>query len=241
MKTSEKNLEILAIIPARGGSKGIPRKNIKDLCGKPLIAWTIDAARRSKYVTRVVVTTDDEEIASVAQEHGAEVPFMRPKELAQDHSTDIEFITNTLLTLEKEESYNPDILLRLSPTYPLRTEKHIDEGIDVILVNDSLDSVRSIAEFPYHPYKSWKINNDIIEPLFHKSVTGYEFPHDQPRQKFPKAYIHGAVDIIRTNTIKKYGNVTGRKVGYFIMKPMDFIDIDTFHDFKLVEIILKEL
>ena len=122
-------MEILAIIPARGGSKGIPRKNIKPIAGKPLIAWIIQAAKGSKYITRIIVSTDDNEIASVSKEYGAEAPFIRPKEISGDLSTDVEFLTHALKALKEKEGYGPDIILRLPPTSPLCTRAHIDEGL----------------------------------------------------------------------------------------------------------------
>lgn len=235
-------MEILAIIPARGGSKGIPGKNIKPIAGKPLIAWMIMAAKGSKHVTRVIVSTDDENIAAVTREHGAEVPFLRPKEIAQDLSTDVEFLTHALEFLEEKEGYEPEIVLRLPPTSPLCTSAHIDEGIETLLADDSLDAVRPIHEAPKHPYKLWKIAEDEkhIEPFLPKSFTGFDEPHNLPRQLFPKVYVHtGAMDVMRRDTILKQKSTSGKRLGYFFMKPEDSVNIDSPMDFEIAEILLR--
>ena len=235
-------MKVLAVIPARGGSKGIPGKNIKSIAGKPLIAWTIEEAKKSAHIDRVVISTDDEAIAAVAREYGAEVPFMRPKEIAQDLSTDVEFLTHALQFLEKE-GYEPDVILRLPPTSPLRTAAHIDEGIEKLLSDDSLDAVRPIHEAPKHPYKLWKISEDreSLEPFLPKSFTGFDEPHNLPRQLFPKVYVHtGAMDVMRLETILKLKSTSGKKLGYFFMKPEDSINIDSPIDFEIAEILLKK-
>lgn len=237
-----KKPEILGIIPARGGSKAVPGKNIKLLAGKPLIAWTIQAAKASKLLTRVVVSTDDEEIANVAKKAGAEVPFMRPKDISQDLSTDVEFLTHALEELKKSEGYEQDIIVRLPPTSPLRTSAHIDEGIEKLLSDDSLDAVRPIHEAPKHPYKLWKLSADkkYIEPFLPKSFTGFDEPYNLPRQLFPKVYVHtGAMDIMRRDTILKQKSTSGKKLGYFFMDPEDSVNIDTSLDFELAEVLLR--
>ena len=235
-------MEILAIIPARGGSKGVPGKNIKELAGKPLIAWMIGAAKGSKRVTRVIVSTDSEEIAAVAKKYGAEVPFMRPKNIAGDKSTDVEFLTHALQTLKKEEGYEPDIILRLPPTAPLCTSANIDEGIETLLKDDLLDAVRPITEAPKHPYKLWKIgkNGKHLEPFLPKSFTGFDEPHNLPRQLFPKVYIHtGAMDVMRRDTILKQKSTSGKNLGFFFMKQEDSVNIHTPLDFDLADMILR--
>ncbi len=235
--------EVLGIIPARGGSKSIPGKNIKPIAGKPLIAWMIEAAKGSKHLTRIIVSTDDEKIANVAREHGAEVPFMRPKELAQDLSTDVDFLTHALETLKAKEGYAPDIVVRLPPTSPLCTASYIDEGIEKLLADDSLDAVRPIHEAPKHPYKLWKISADEkhLEPFLPKSFTGFDEPYNLPRQMFPKVYVHtGAMDIMRRDTILKLKSTSGKKLGYFFMRPEDSINIDSPLDFEIAEILLQK-
>ncbi|MEK7090571.1 MAG: acylneuraminate cytidylyltransferase family protein, partial [Patescibacteria group bacterium] len=147
-----KKMEILGIIPARGGSKGVPGKNIRNLAGKPLIAWTIEIAKQSNLLTRLIISTDSEEIAKVAEKYGGEVPFLRPAEISGDLATDVEFLNHALDFLKQKENYEPDIILRLPPTSPLRTAAHIDQGIQKLLDNPDADSCRPITESPKHPY-----------------------------------------------------------------------------------------
>ncbi len=236
-------MEILAVIPARGGSKGLPRKNVRMIAGKPLIVWMIEAAKGSKSVTRVIVSTDDTEIAKVAKESGAEVPFMRPEHISQDRSTDVEFLTHALKTLKEKEGYEPDVVLRLPPTSPLCTTDDIDHGIDTLLNDATLDAVRPIHEAPKHPYKLWRIAKDgkHLEPFLPKEVTGHDEPHNLPRQLFPKVYVHtGAMDVMRRDTILKQHSTSGKRLGYFEMTLDHSVNIDTELDFRLAEMLLRE-
>lgn len=236
-------MKILGVIPARSGSKGIPRKNIKPLLGKPLIAWTIEEAKKSRLLNRIIVSTDDLEIAEIAKQYGAEAPFLRPSEISHDFSTDVEFLVHTLDWLKKNEGYEPDIVLRLPPTSPLRTARHIDEGIQKLLDLPEADAVRPICEVPKHPYKLWKISEDqkCLEPFLPKSFTGFDEPHNLPRQLFPKAYIHtGAMDVMRINTIRKLKSTSGKKLAYFFMDPRDSVNIDSLIDFEIAEYLLSK-
>ena len=235
-------MEILAIITGRGGSKGVPRKNIKLLCGKPLIFYTIEEAKKSKMLTRSIVSTDDKEIADVARRFGAEVPFMRPKELADDLTTDVEYLQHAVDWLKDNEGYKPDIILCLPPTSPLRRAEHIDEGVRMLInAGDGLDSVRPITESPKHPYKMWTINGNQIEPFAKTISHGLGEPWNLPRQKLPKVYVHtGAMDIFWRRTLEEKKSTSGSNVGYFIMTPEDSVNIDSYIDFKLAEILMAE-
>ena len=236
-------MEILAVIPARGGSKGIPRKNVKDLCGKPLIAWTIEEAKKSRHITRTIVSTDDPEIAEVARHYGAEAPFLRPVEISGDLSPDTEFLLHALDFLKEKEGYEPDIVVRLPPTSPLRTATHIDEGIETLLKNPSAEAVRPICEAPKHPYKMWKIGKDgvYLEPFLPQSFTGMDEPYNMPRQMFPKAYIHtGAMDIMRAVTLRDQKSTSGKKLAYFFMSPEDSVNIDYPVDFEIAEFLMQK-
>src|SRR5512144_3095944 len=133
---------ILAIIPARGGSKGIPRKNIRSFAGYPLIAWSIAAAKQSDLVTRLIVSTDDEEIAAVAREWGAETPFLRPAELAQDKTTDLPVFEHAIQWLEENKGYKPEIVIQLRPTSPIRPKGMLDHAIRILLEHKNADCVR---------------------------------------------------------------------------------------------------
>src|ERR1700690_1989737 len=134
--------EVLAIIPARGGSKGIPHKNIRNFAGYPLIAWSIAAGKQSKLATRVLVSTDDEEIASIARQYGAEVPFLRPVELAQDNTLDLPVFEHALKWLEEIEEYKPEIVIQLRPTSPIRPRGCVDEAVSILLEHPRANCVR---------------------------------------------------------------------------------------------------
>ena len=237
------DMEILAIIPARGGSKSIPRKNLKLLAGKPLMAWTIEESKKSKYLTRIIVSTDDREIAEVAKKYGAEAPFLRPVEIAQDLSTDVEFLSHALNWLKDNENYEPEIILRLPPTSPLRKAEHIDEGIKALLADPKADAVRPITESPKHPYKMWVLNDSgkYLKPFLPGSFTGLEEPHNLPRQPFPKVYIHtGAMDVMRLHTIRDLKSTSGKNLGYFFMPPEDSVNIDSLVDFEMAEFFMQK-
>lgn len=236
-------MEILAIIPARGGSKAIPGKNIRQLLGHPLIAWTIKECQNSRYLTRAIISTDSQEIADIAKHYGAEVPFMRPAEISGDHSPDVEFLLHALEFLNRQENYEPDIILRLPPTSPLRTAAHIDEGIKKLLDTPAAASVRPITEVPKHPYKFWQISSDkkFIQPFLPKSFTKMDEPYNLPRQLLPKVYVQtGAMDIMRLKTIRDLKSTTGKKVAYFHMSTEDSVNIDHETDFILAEILLEK-
>lgn len=237
-----KNPEVLAIITGRGGSKGVPRKNVKELLGKPLIFYTIEEAKKSELLTRSIVSTDDEEIANIARHYGAEVPFMRPKELASDLATDVEYLQHAVDWLRDNEGYSPDIILRLPPTSPLRRAEHIDKGVQILIDGgDSLDSVRPITESPKHPYKMWTINENKIEPFAKTIPHGLGEPWNLPRQKLPKVYVHtGAMDIMWRKTLEEKKSTSGDRVGYFLMSAEDSVNIDGLIDFKLAEILMAE-
>ncbi len=236
-------MEVLAVIPARGGSKSIPKKNIKILAGRPLIAWSIEEAKKSKFITRLVVSTDDPEIANLASALGAEVPFLRPEKISGDLSTDVEFLEHALNFLRVKENYKPDIVIRLPPTSPLREARHIDKGIETLLSIPEADSVRPITKAPKHPYKMWKISEDVrfMEPFLSKSITKMDEPYNAPRQLLPEVYVHtGAMDVMCLQTILKRHSTSGEKVAYFFMEPECSVNIDEPIDFDLAELLLNK-
>jgi CMP-N-acetylneuraminic acid synthetase len=234
---------VLAVIPARGGSKGVPRKNIRPFCGKPLIAWTIEEAKKTRHPIRIVVSTDDPEIAQVAKQYTAEAPFLRPAGISGDLATDVEFLLHALNFFQARESYQPEIILRLPPTSPLRTADDIDRGIAMLLDTPDADAVRPIIESPKHPYKSWQLSADgkWLKPFLSKEITGVDEPHNMPRQVFPKAYIHtGAMDVVRLRTIREMRSTQGRNLAYFFMDPQNSINIDHQLDFEFAEYLMKK-
>ncbi|MBP9760240.1 MAG: acylneuraminate cytidylyltransferase family protein [Candidatus Pacebacteria bacterium] len=234
-------MEVLAIIPARGGSKGVPRKNIKPLAGKPLIAWAIEAAKATPLVTRVVVSTEDDEIASVARTYGAEVPFVRPPEFAKDLSTTLEVLEHALLWFATHEEYAPDIVLLLPPTAPLVLPSDITQGIEPLTNDPSADSVRPIVPSAKHPYKNLRIENGYLRPFYEADITGFEEPYDMPRQLFPDAYVYsGAFQVIRTKTILEYKSLSGARMRYIHMPLERSVNIDTLDDFKYADMLMRE-
>jgi CMP-N,N'-diacetyllegionaminic acid synthase len=217
--------EVLALIPARGGSKSVPRKNLIPLLGKPMIGWAIENALAARFVTRVIVSTDDEEIARIAQGFGAEVPFMRPTELAGDFSLDVEFHRHALEWLRDNENYAPDMVINLRPTPPSRLPATIDHAIEVFAGNSRADSLRSVHLANESPFKMWTIDEHgymkHVAPL-----SEVHEPYNQPRQKLPLVYWQdGYIDITRPRVILEMNSTTGNVIlPFMINEPA--VDID---------------
>ena len=218
-------MEVLAIIPARGGSKSIPRKNIMPFHGKPLIAWSVEAALRSDVVTRVITSTDDAKIAEVAKKYGSEVPFVRPSEFSQDLTTDYPVFKHALDWLSENESYVPDVVVHVRATSPLRPEGIIDKGGELLLSNDKADSVRCVCEPHNNPYKMWKIGGEgYLEVLFDSGVPEH---YNQPRQLLPECVWQiGTIDIIRKETILDKKSMSGTNILPIIIDNKYAVDID---------------
>lgn len=229
--------DILAIIPARGGSKTVPRKNIQPLAGYPLIAYSIAAGLQAQGVSRVIVSTDDEEIAEISRSYGAEVPFKRPEALAQDDTLDLPVFKNALEWLAENESYYPEIVVQLRPTSPLRPPDCVDSAIGILLENNNSDSIRGVIPSGQNPYKMWRIDPEgHLLPLI---VGEFEEPYNMPRQKLPQSYWQtGHVDVIRASTILEKGSMSGDTILPLIMDPRYAIDIDTAKDHQHAEWIL---
>lgn len=237
-KKVAEQLEVLAIIPARGGSKSIPRKNIKPLGGAPLISYSIAAGQQARTVTRLIVSTDDEEVARVAESYNAEVPFMRPPELSRDETTDLPVFQHALRWLEKFEGYQPDIVVQLRPTSPLRPPHCVDHAVWRLLENPTADSVRTIAPTSQNPYKMWRIatNNEAMQPLL---TTGNLESYNEPRQNLPPTYWQtGHVDVARYDTIMRQHSMTGSYVYPLVLDQAYAIDIDTSLDWERAEWLL---
>ena len=228
--------ETLAIIPARGGSKGIPRKNIRSFAGYPLIAWSIAAAKQSKAVTRIIVSTDDEEIAEAARQWGAETPFLRPPELAQDNTTDLPVFEHALKWLEEVEGYRPDVVVQLRPTSPIRPKNMVDDAVRILLEHADADCVRGVVPAGQNPFKMWRFNgaDKPLNPLL--QVDGIAEPYNAPRQILPPAYWQtGHIDVIRVETISKKKSLTGDIIYPLIIDPKYTVDIDTLPDWAKYE------
>lgn len=232
--------KIIAIIGARSGSKGLPHKNIKPLAGKPLMAWIIQAAKKSNYIQRVFVSTDSEEYAAIARQHGAETPFLRSAEISQDSSLDIDYIKHALQWLQQNENYIPDIVVRLLPTTPLQTSEDMDACIEQLLDKD-VDSAVVIAEARQHPAKALKIiedRNGETSLVSYISGTGKDV-NPISRQSYPKAYFRANVIVTRTKLIN-VGLLTGEEVAYHIIPQERAVDIDSEVDFLIAEILIKK-
>jgi CMP-N,N'-diacetyllegionaminic acid synthase len=227
-------MKIIAIIPARGGSKGIKRKNLISFNGKPLVAHSIEHAYASNLINRVVVSTDDEEIKQVALQYHAEVPFTRPKELAEDHVLDLPVFEHALTYILELEHYQPDIIVHLRPTAPHRKPEWIDNAIRLLMDHSDADSVRSVSLPDKHPYRMFTIGNDgFLDPIM-KHL--HPVPFLLRRQDLPNMYYYNCViDVTRFNTIMKKHSMTGDKILPYIMDPEDVIDIDTLRDLKMAE------
>jgi len=237
--------EVLALIPARGGSKGIPRKNIRIFAGYPLLVWSIAAAHQSKSVTRIIVSTDDEEIAAVARQYGAGTPFMRPAELAQDNTTDLPVFEHALKWLAENEGYHPDVVVQLRPTSPIRPRGLVDEGVRILLSHPDADSVRGVVPAGQNPHKMWHITGDPLsgtsgpmKPLL--EIPGIPEPYNTPRQILPPTYWQtGHIDAIRTGTILEGGSMSGRVVYPLLIDPRYTVDIDNLQDWARYEYLVS--
>jgi CMP-N-acetylneuraminic acid synthetase len=236
---------VLCIVPARSGSKGVPNKNIRPLLGKPLMGWTIEAARRATQVTRVICSTDSAEYAEIARQYGAETPFLRPAELARDTTVDIEVLTHAVSWLAEHEQYRPDIIIRLQPTNPTFPSELIDRGVEALLNRPDADSSRAVTLSPKHPFKMWRLNDgaSTIAPFFPKSVSGFDEPFNMGRQQLPKAYVQvGALDVLRHETLMGDRSMAGKIVVPVIVEnELQTIDVDSELDFLVAEQALKIL
>ena len=228
--------EILAIIPARGGSKGVPRKNIRLLGGKPLIGWTIELALKCPSINRVIVSTDDEEIAEIAQLYHAETPFVQPHELALDHIQDFPVCQYALKYLEINQGYQPDIVVWLRPTAPFRRVKDVESVIN-LLVGSGADSVRSVSPVIHHPYWMKTVNGDKLVSFMGEGLDEHSFPQ---RQSLPDVYyLNGVVDATWAKNVTRNNYLFGGDMrAYIINNPVP--DLDTEFDFIVAEALLKK-
>ena len=229
------NSRLLALVVARGGSKRLPRKNVLDLAGKPVIAWTIEAAMKSKYVDRVVVSTDDDEIINVSKLFGADVPFRRPEELADDKAKSIDVVRHAINALKSEDDiYNYCLLLQ--PTSPLRTAEHIDAAVELLLEKKA-DSILSVTKIS-HPLE-WV--NTLPEDL---SMDGFFCSELEGKrsQDFPDKYqLNGAIYINRIPSMLQSNSLINCGKTYaYIMSQENSVDIDGYVDFLLARALLQE-
>jgi YrbI family 3-deoxy-D-manno-octulosonate 8-phosphate phosphatase len=226
--------KVLAVVPARGGSKSIPRKNVRPFDGHPLLAYSIAAGLGAESVTRVIVSTDDPAIGAVAEQYGAEVPFLRPANLAQDDTPDLPVFRHVLEWLWEHEGYRPEIVVQLRPTSPLRPLDCVDRAVRLLLEHPGADSVRGVVPTGQNPYKMWRLGEGgRLRPLL---VGEFEEPYNMPRQALPPTYWQtGHVDAIRTPTIIVKGSMSGDAIYPLILDPRYTVDIDTLRDWRRAE------
>jgi YrbI family 3-deoxy-D-manno-octulosonate 8-phosphate phosphatase len=228
--------EILAIIPARGGSKGIPRKNIRPFAGYPLVAWSIAAGLQAETVTRIVVSTDDPEIAAVSREFGAETPFLRPAEFAQDKTTDLPVFEHALRWLAENENYHPDVVIQLRPTSPIRPPMLVDDAVRILLDHPDADSVRGVVPAGQNPHKMWRLSPDGGPMTNLLDVPGIDEPYNAPRQILPPIHWQtGHIDAIRTITILEKNSMSGQIIYPLEIDPRYTVDIDNLYDWARYE------
>jgi CMP-N,N'-diacetyllegionaminic acid synthase len=203
-------VDVLALIPARGGSKSIPRKNLLPVAGKPLIAHSIGHALACPSITRTIVSTEDAEIAEVARAYGAETPFVRPSEYATDLATDLVVFEHALRELAKQ-GYQPEVIVQLRATSPVRRVEVIERAIAMMLSDPEADSLKSVHAVDKSPYKMWRVDDGRLTPLL--EIPGIPEAHSMPRQMLPPVYTgNGYIDIIRPRAILQQGSMVGRRV-----------------------------
>jgi len=224
------NKSVLAIIPARGGSKGVPRKNIRHLSGKPLIAWTIEEAQKSKYIDRLIVSTDDEEIAKVSKARGAEIPFIRPSELAQDDTPGIDPVLHAIGLLPEY-----DYIVLLQPTSPLRSVEDIDACLERCIEQKS-NSCVSVVLSEKSPYWMYSLENSgVLQP-----VIVSEKPILR-RQEAPEVFVlNGAVYVAKTAWLTKTRSFLHEETVGYVMPKERSIDVDNTLDFLILETIISQ-
>ena len=226
---------ILGLVTARGGSERIPKKSIALLAGHPMMAYVLDAMKRARSVNRIIVDTDDEEMAAVGRENGGEIPYLRPKELAQDSTGHVPVLKHALEFLKEKEGYWPDAVVLVQPTSPLVVPRHIDDTV-ALLFESGVDSVETVFKAPtvFHPY-----NLRVIDE---KGFTRFLMPEERAQAakagKRPPVYVIGTVYAFRPDNLWKYGTIQGEKSKSVIIDRASGIDVDEPLDLAIAEAIL---
>ena len=231
---------VLAVVPARGGSKGLHRKNLLQVGGISLVARAVHAARSAARVDRVVGSTDDPEIAAAMRSAGAEVPFLRPAELAADDTPDAPVFLHALAALAAE-GYQPDVVVNVRPTAPLRTGEDIDAALDLLDRHPACASVKSVTVASQHPYKMWTLDGDVLIPVLPEWHERFSGDVDVARQRLPVVYrSNGAVDAVRCEALLATGSFHPGSVAAYVMELRRSVDVDTARDLELAEHRLRE-
>ncbi len=223
---------IVAVIPARRGSKGIPDKNIKLLAERPLIAYSIAAARLTDNIDRVIVSTDSEQYANIARKYGAEIPFLRPVEISDDTSTDYEFIKHLLDWFRDNEGYQPKYLVHLRPTTPLRETNYIKKAIELLSQDASATALRSVQDMSESAYKTLEIERGYLKCICSGSLDLDQA--NRPRQEYKKTYLaNGYVDVYRSSYVIENRRILGDRVIAHVTPSIT--DIDILEEFYYLE------
>jgi CMP-N-acetylneuraminic acid synthetase len=230
--------QVLAVIPARGGSKGIKRKNLVPILGRPLVAHSIEHALASKVITRIIVSTDDAEIAEVSLAAGAEVPFLRPDVLAGDTVLDLPVFQHVLEELRRREGYAPELVVHLRPTSPLRKPSWIDAAVNLLAANPEADSIRSVSPPAQHPYRVFRIDaRGYLDPIM---KLEHPTPYLLRRQELPAMYYYNCViDVTRPATIENQHSMTGTNILPFVMNADEAVDVDSPRDLAVARILME--
>jgi N-acylneuraminate cytidylyltransferase len=233
-------LEVLAVVPARGGSRGLPGKNLAAVGGRPLVTRAVEAALRARHVTRVVGTTDDPRIAAVMAEAGAEVPGLRPTALAGDDVPDAPVLLHVLDVLEAGGTYRPDIVVNVRPTAPLRLPQDVDGALETLCATPEATSVKAVAPAPRHPLKMWLLNErGLLEP-FCACADCRAFPVDAARQCLPEAFQSTAiVDAVWADALRRTRQVHSGPVAAYVVEPARDVDVDTAADLLVADCLLE--
>ena len=237
---SPKGEKVLAVILARGGSKGLPGKNTMPLLGKSILAYTVEAAKQALTLDRVILSTDSPEIAEVGKQIGVDVPFLRPDHLATDTSHPSETLKHALAFLEENDGYHADVVVTLQPTSPLREARHIDQTVTLLLEDQTMDSVITVEEVVLPPFWMLLPDGASLKPLMD---DGTDYSLKQRQDMDPVFKPNGAVYATRTQLIREknliFSAFAGGKTGYVLMDQISSLEIDTETDFMVIEAVLK--
>src|SRR3989338_3476377 len=231
--------KILVLIPARGGSKGPLGKNLRILCGRPLICHSIETALKSDLIDRVIVSTDSREIAEISKEAGAEVPFLRPAHLAEDLTTDLPVVQHCLDWCKYEDRYVPEFIVFLRPTGPLRTVEETEKAINILGADFEADSIRSVIEPQGSPYKMFESRGKFLAPFIKQFKGAKEF-YAGPRQALPKVFQSVPdVHVLRAGIVREQDSIIGSNIlPFFLDRPT--VDIDNEFDLEIAEYLLRK-
>lgn len=227
--------EVLAIVPARGGSRSLPHKNRRALAGHPLLAWAIAAGQQAACAPRVLVSTDDPELRALALAYGAEAPFLRPADLARDETRDHPVVLHALEWLRREQGYQPEYVVHLRPTSPLRPQGLVDAGLAHLRSEPTADAVRAVTPSSQNPYKTWRQDERWLRPVAASDLPDVHEPCNAPRQALPATFWQtGQLDVVRTTTVRA-GSLTGARLLPLLVAARHAVDIDTLEQWRAAE------